>query len=73
MIVTDSVADNEITCDSQFMMDNINEIGFAICESSHWVPHDVPINMYMDNAGGHGAKKEKYVSILKRSHNIIVK
>ena len=35
--------EKDITCDSQFMMDSIFEIGTAIQSSFHWVPRDVPI------------------------------
>ena len=75
-VVTDAGSEYEkdITCDSEFMMNSIDEIGIAIRDSFHWVPRDVPIYLYMDNAGGHGTDdiKKEYVSILKRSYNIIV-
>ena len=62
------------TCDSQFMMDTIFEIGDSIRTSFKWVPRDVPIYLFMDNAGGHGTDqvKDEYVKILKRKFNIIV-
>ena len=66
--------EKDITCDSQFMMDSIFEIGTAIQSSFHWVPQDVPIYLYMDNAGGHGINeiKKQYVRTLKLKFNIIV-
>ena len=55
-VVMDAGSDSEkdITCNSQFMMDSIDEIGIAIHHAFHWVPRDVPIYLYMDNTGGHG-------------------
>jgi hypothetical protein len=62
------------TCDSSFMMDTIFEIGTSIRTSFKWVPEDVPIYLFMDNAGGHGTDqvKNEYVRILKSKFNIIV-
>lgn len=46
----------DTNCDSKFMMDSIDEIGIAIRNSFHWVDRDVPIILFMDNAGGHGTE-----------------
>jgi hypothetical protein len=69
------MVENDITCDSQFMLDIIEDIGFSICQSFHWLDPDVPIHLFMDNAGGHGsdeAKTKEYVSILFYKFNILV-
>ena len=69
----DSV-ENDITCDSKFMLNIIEDIGYSIRDSFHWVDPDVPIHLYMDNAGGHGSDeaKKEYVSILFVKFNILV-
>ena len=66
-----SDSEKDITCNSQFMMDSIDEIGIAIHHAFHWVPRDVPIYLYMDNTGGHGTSDDIKKRIC-RSHNIIV-
>jgi hypothetical protein len=69
----DSV-ENDITCDSEFMLKIIEDIGHSIRDSFHWVDPDVPIHLFMDNAGGHGSDeaKKEYVSILFNKFNILV-
>ena len=39
------------------------------------VEPDIPIYLYMDNAGGHGKKHvvEKYVATLKDDYNVIIR
>ena len=56
VVVTDagSGCEKDITCNSEFMINSINQIGITIRDAFHWVPRDVPIYLYMGNAGGHG-------------------
>ena len=73
LMVRNSAGDKRMvnnTCDSEFMDDVMPDVGKAIREAYHWVPRDIPIYLYMDNAGGHGKKHvvEKYVATLKNDH-----
>ena len=63
------------TCDSEFMMKIIRNIGTNIRSKFHWVPNDTQqITLFMDNAGGHGTieAKNDYVSILLDEFNVKV-
>lgn len=73
-VVRDSLLEEDITCDSSFMLDTVYEIGIAIRAAFHWVSQDDPIILFMDNAGGHGSKdtKKEFVSELKKWFNITV-
>jgi hypothetical protein len=64
----DSEIEEDITVDSTFMMDSIDEIGKSIRSSKYWVSRLTPIVFFMDNAGGHGKDeiKLKYVDILEK-------
>jgi hypothetical protein len=66
--------EEDITCDSSFMMESIHEIGSSIRASMYWVPQSECITLFMDNAGGHGKEsiKDEYVLILKDRYKIIV-
>ena len=63
----------DVSCDSTYMARVMPEVGKKIREAYHWVPDDVPIFLYLDNAGGHGTQEvvDKYVRDLKRVHNVI--
>jgi hypothetical protein len=69
-----NTVENDITCDSSFMLKIIEDVAHSICESFHWVALDKPIHLFMDNAGGHGSDeaKNEYVSILFFKFNILV-
>ena len=64
----------DVNCDSQFMIDVVDEIGRSICQAYSFLPSTKPIILFMDNAGGHGKKqiKEEYVQKLKEKYNIQV-
>ena len=57
----------DTTCDLEFMLSHIDDIGQAIRTKYHWVDKKVPIYLFMDNAGGHGTTdtKQQYENILK--------
>ena len=59
--------DEDCSCDSQFMLRTIPEVGQAMRESFHWVPLDQKIYLFMDNAGGHGTDdaKAQYIQALQ--------
>jgi hypothetical protein len=67
--------ERDATCDTNFMLDSVHDVGVSIRSSMHWLSKDTqPIILFMDNAGGHGTNvaKMEYVRILKEEYNIIV-
>lgn len=46
------IMEEDINCNSQFMLDNIDEIGEAIRAKFWWVQHEEQVFLFMDNAGG---------------------
>ena len=67
--------DKDTTCDSEFMMSVVNEIGSAIRDKFHFIPKITPVYLYIDNAGGHGTDliKDQYTKILKDTYNVCIK
>ena len=49
-----TVVTEDISCDSNYMLDVMPRIGTAIRQNMPWVPRDELIYLVMDNAGGHG-------------------
>ena len=49
------------------------KVGKAIFDVHHLVPHDIPIFMYLDNAGGHGINSVvvSYVKAMLDEWNVI--
>ena len=47
----------DVSCDSKFMKNIMPKVGKAIRDAYHWVPRNIPIFMYLDNAGGRGTKE----------------
>jgi hypothetical protein len=66
------LVEKDVTCDSQFMLDHMENIGATIRRKYHWVPKEVTIYLIMDNAGGHGTKDAiaQYVADIKQDHNV---
>jgi hypothetical protein len=66
-VLHNSLLEEDMTCDSSFMLDTVYEIGIAVHAAFHWVSQDDPIILFMDNAGGHGSDdtKKEFVSELK--------
>ena len=66
--------ERDINCDSTFMMEHIRMIGRAIRDSYSFLPHDKPIHLFMDNAGGHGKTeiKKQYETLLKDEFHILI-
>lgn len=58
--------DEDVSCDSTFMLEKILAIGGALREKFHWVPENETIYLFMDNAGGHGTNDviQQYTNIL---------
>ena len=63
--------DEDVSCDSTFMLKWIPEVAKAMREVYHWIPVTEKLYLVMDNAGGHGTDnaKELYVEELSK-HNI---
>ena len=57
----------------KFMKKVMPEVGEAIRASYNWVPDEITIFLYLDNAGGHGTKEvvEAYVNNLAEVFNVI--
>ena len=66
--------EQDITCDSQFMMSHIRDIGQSIRTSHSFLPKEQSIYLFMDNAGGHGKIeiKREYERILATEFNVLV-
>jgi hypothetical protein len=69
-----SLIEEDCTCDSDFMLDIIREVGSNIRKSFNWVAADTIIHLFMDNAGGHGTNKARneYVQILYNDYKVQV-
>jgi hypothetical protein len=69
-----SKIERDMTCDSTFMLQSVDETGDSIRSTLHWIPKSEAIILFMDNAGGHGTdeSKKEYVSILRKKYNIWV-
>ena len=63
----------DVTCNSEFMLQCVREIGRSIRAKYHNVPLSTPIYLVLDNAGGHGTKdcKRKFMRILCRKYNVL--
>ena len=63
----------DVSCDSKFMKNIMPKVGKAIRDAYHWVSRDIPIFMYLDNAGGHGTKEvvTAYVKALLDEYNVV--
>ena len=68
------IVEKDITCDSDFMMAYIREVGKAIRNTYSFVPPAHPINLFMDNAGGHGKTeiKREYERILSEEFGVLI-
>ena len=62
----------DVSCNSDFMLSTVRDIGRAIRSSYDQVPFGTPIYLILDNAGGHGTSdaKKKFMRILCRKYNI---
>jgi hypothetical protein len=62
----------DISCDSNYMLDVMPRIGAAIRQNYPWIPRDKTIYLVMDNAGGHGTEQaiRQYTTDLLERFNI---
>ena len=65
----------DCSCDSAFMERIMDEMGQAIRDvyDTLGVSREIPIFLFMDNAGGHGTREaiDAYVALLKEKHNVV--
>ena len=47
--------EEDINCDSSYMIPAMDRVGLIICEAYHWVPREQKCYRVMDNAGDHGS------------------
>ena len=66
------ILEKDISCDSQFMLNHIREIGSSIRRAYDFLEPNVPVYLFIDNAGGHGKieVKKQYEQILHEEFNI---
>jgi len=66
--------DDDVICDSKFMLTKIRTIGEALRAAFHWIPANEKIYLVMDNTGGHGTDIAiaQYTAILANDHNVEV-
>jgi hypothetical protein len=67
----DSVVE-DISCNSDYMIEIMPKVGEAIRRSHHWVPRDQWIYLVLDSAGGHGTNEAiaQYKAALERDWKI---
>ena len=67
--------EEDVSCDSTFVLEMMDKLGKSIRQQYHWVPLTEEIFLQIDNAGGHGTYEaiEKYKAYLKDKYNGIVK
>ena len=62
-----------VTCNTNFMLANVREIGCSIRSKYTSVPFNTPIYLVLDNTGGHGTSdcKKRFMRILHRKYNVL--
>ena len=68
-----TIIQEDVNCNSEFMMDSLHPIGKSIRKSFFFVDKQTPIYLFMDNAGGHGTNviKVEWAKIWKNEYNVI--
>jgi hypothetical protein len=64
--------EEDVSCDSEFMLSIMDRVGAALREKFWWVKQSEWIYLVMDNAGGHGTKEawEKFTNDLATKHKV---
>ena len=64
--------EEDISCDSEFMLGVMDRVGEALRESFYWVKPDEWIYLVMDNAGGHGTDEawKTFTNDLKEKYKV---
>ena len=73
-MIKGSFIEKDCSCDSDFMLRTLPQVGQKIRQAYHWLPADESIYLQMDNAGGHGTKVaiEEYTQNLRENFNIVI-
>jgi hypothetical protein len=73
-LVKGTEMEEDVNCDTRFMLESVDMIGKAIRTAMHWIPTTTPITLFIDNAGGHGTNegKAEYKARLKKYYNVII-
>jgi len=68
------IVEEDITCDSSFMIKHMATVANMMRDAYHWVPAEETLYLVMDNAGGHGTNdvKAQYTAILAEKNIEIV-
>ncbi len=72
-MVKGDVVEEDVSCDSRFMLDIVPRVAEEMRKKFHWIPEEQKLYLVMDNAGGHGTAEaiQEYVNVL-RTRNIEV-
>mmetsp|Transcript_22699 Transcript_22699/g.53836 ORF Transcript_22699/g.53836 Transcript_22699/m.53836 type:complete len:948 (+) Transcript_22699:244-3087(+) len=66
------MVEEDVSCDSTWMKDNMDDIATSIRAAYHWLNKEDVIYLVMDNAGGHGTDEcvDEYTKGLLDKHSI---
>jgi hypothetical protein len=64
--------EKDTTCNSEFMLKHMRQVGMSMRGAYHWVPFETPLYLIMDNAGGHGTVGAwlEFTQELKERYNV---
>ncbi len=67
--------EEEVSCNSPYMLEAMPTIGAEIHHRMPWVPLQEPIYLVLDNAGGHWTRGavDQYTRALRNQFNVIIK
>ena len=68
------ILEKDISCDLAFMLDHIRDIGASVRNAYSHLDENVPVYLFVDNAGGHGKieVKKQYEKILMDEYNVLI-
>ena len=59
-------AEKDCSCDSEYILSDMNRVGEAIFQNFHWVPIDELVYLFIDGVGGCGTKE----AIIEYKYNL---
>ncbi len=70
-----SLIEEEVTCNSQFMLETMPTTGAKNHQQMPWIPMETPIYLIMDNAGGLGtiAARDEETRRIRNEYNVVIK
>ena len=65
---------HDVSCDTNFMLGTVDEIGASIHRAYNFVDKKYPIYLVLDNTGGHGTEcaKEEYEKRLRDNYKVCI-